>query len=138
MLSLMGCIVIIINRSHYCTDLYYFIYEAPTVLHMNKSFPHHPSQISTSVRRIHVSRSALTWREVTNARVVRDTSCCLGGDVLVRGCCATQFLCIYISTMLYSTHNKLCMNYVIMAQYKSLSIHRYQRVFGGSSGHICP
>ena len=59
------------------------------MLHMNKSFPHHPSQISTSVRRIHVSRSALTWREVTNARVVRDTSCCLGGDVPVRGCCAT-------------------------------------------------
>ena len=32
-----------------------------------------------------------------------------------------QFLCIYTSTMLYSTHNKLCMSDVIMAQYKSLS-----------------
>ena len=43
-----------------------------------------PSQISMSVWRIHVSRSALTQREVMNARVGRDTSCCLGGDVPVR------------------------------------------------------
>ncbi len=50
-----------------------------------------------NVRRIRVSRSALTWREVMNARVVRDTSCCLGEDVQVRVCCVTLqllYMCI--------------------------------------------
>ncbi len=59
-----------------------------------------------------MSRSALTWREVMNARVVRDTSCCLGGDVPVRVCCAITILTSYnIIITVYILYNCIIYKY---------------------------